>query len=113
MGPSQSVALEDKLVQEAGKRGQKTRNTVANAEGTEDYVTPKVVQPHLLKTKKAMQAAVIAEAAAKAAAEAAVPKPDVKFMEQPISSMSDLQLACVTFFAGIYDWLDERFIRFA
>jgi len=67
----------------------------------------------LMKSKKALQAAMIAESAAKAAAEAKVPKADLGFMEKPLSSLSSIALKTLTFFAAIDEWLSERFVRFA
>ena len=42
----------------------------------------------------------IGEAAAKAAAEAAVPKPNLVFMEKPLTAMSAVELKTIHFFAG-------------
>lgn len=104
-GPS---ALEDPLAV-AVKKG--PRKSIIKVDDIPTDV-PKI-PAHLLKNKKSQQAAAIAESAAKAAAEAAVPKADLQFMEDSFMSLTDLELRTITFFASIDDWLSERSMRFS
>lgn len=95
---------------EGGQRG--TRGSI-KTESDGGHSPHKGPAAHLMKSKKAQQAAAIAVAAAKAAAADAVPKANLEFMKKSFATMSDIELRTVTFFAGIDEWLAERFIRFA
>jgi hypothetical protein len=96
----------------ASRRNSVQAGPAAKNEKQDDEKAIKITTA-MMRSKKAMAAAAVAEAAAKAAAEAAVPKADLFFMEKPLSSMNDLELRTIYFFAAIDGWLSVRFVRFA